>query len=327
MKILILGAAGFIGNKLAHELSLSNENEIFLVDNYFRGRNDEVFSQLTEKENCRFLNLDLTKSESFNSLDNNFDKVYFLASVVGVGYTTTNPSKVIEINTKIIINTLDWLRTLNKNCKILFSSTSECYASTIEYLDGIIPTAEDVPLSISNIQEPRYSYALTKMLGEAGLIHYCNELNLNHVIVRYHNVYGPRMGFSHVIPQVVKRFIDNENPFKIFGYNQTRSFNYIDDAVRGTILAMDKDSNHSLFHLGCSKSEITIEKLIKFIGELLNFDGEFEYEDAPSGSVNRRCPDISLAQSELGYEPKTEWKKGVESTVFWYKDYYSTNKI
>ena len=322
MKILILGAAGFIGSQISHKVCNDTDNDVYLVDNYFRGSNDDLFQELISRQNCTFLNLDLSMSESFSKLDTDFDQIYFLASVVGVGFTSTNPKKVIEINTSIIFNVLTWLENLKSDCKILFSSTSECYASTVDFYNGSVPTPEDIGLSIKDISNPRYTYALTKMLGEAGIIHYCNDLNKDYVIVRFHNVYGPRMGFSHVIPQVVKRFLDREVPFKIYGYDQTRSFNFIDDAVQGTMLAMNKKTDSHIFHLGCSNSEITIEKLVKFIGNLLDFEGDYEYENAPSGSVKRRCPDISLAKNELGYEPKIRWEDGVKKTVLWYKNFY-----
>ena len=88
---------------------------------------------------------------------------------------------------------------------------------------------------------------------------------------------------------------------------------------------MNKKTDSHIFHLGCSNSEITIEKLVKFIGNLLDFEGDYEYENAPSGSVKRRCPDISLAKNELGYEPKIRWEDGVKKTVLWYKNFYSND--
>lgn len=325
MKILILGAAGFIGNNLAISLSSDPNNELTLVDNYFRGKEDKNFLDTANKENCRFVNCDLTNPQSFNELHEDYDQIYFLASVVGVGFTNDFPKRVIELNTKIILNTLEWLNNIKSKPKILFTSTSECYASSIESLQGEIPTPENIPLSVRDISEPRFSYAITKMLGEAGIIHYCNDLGFDYSIIRYHNVYGPRMGFSHVIPQVVERFLKNENPFRVYGYNQTRSFNYISDAIQGTILAMNKQSNNKIFHIG-SLEEISIQELVEFIGVLLEFNGYYEKSAAPSGSVNRRCPDITLAKQELGYDPLITWRDGVKLTVDWYVNYFNTNR-
>ena len=83
-----------------------------------------------------------------------------------------------------------------------------------------------MPLCIEDIKNPRFTYAATKLLGESAFLQYGRAFGFESVIVRYHNVYGPRMGFKHVIPQVCKRLFDNENPFQVYGHNQTRSFNY-----------------------------------------------------------------------------------------------------
>ena len=139
-----------------------------------------------------------------------------LASVVGVDHVNEMPHEIIRINTALIYNTLEWLKK-DSNCKVLFTSTSECYAGTIEAFNYQIPTAEDVPLTIQDITHPRFTYAVTKMLGESGFIQYANKLGFECTIVRYHNVYGQRMGFKHVIPHLAQRFLNGENPFKIYG--------------------------------------------------------------------------------------------------------------
>ena len=321
MKILILGAAGFIGANIAKTLSKNPKNNLTLVDNYFRGSNDKFINDIIISDNCTFIECDLTNPDSFKRFDHDYDQVYFLASVVGVGFTSQYPRRVIEINTKIILNTLEWLACISAKPKVLFSSTSESYASSIDLKVGNIPSSEDIPLSVRNIFEPRYTYAITKILGEAGIIHYANDVGFDYVILRYHNVYGPRMGFSHVIPQVVKRFFEKEEPFKIFGWDQTRSFNFIDDAVNGTILAMNSNSNSKLFHIG-SEEEISIESLVRFIGKLLNYEGEYRNDISHIGSVSRRCPDITRARRELKYEPQILWQDGVTATVDWYANYY-----
>lgn len=247
-----------------------------------------------------------------------------LASVVGVDYVNEMPHEIIRINTALIYNTLEWLRS-SKCGKVVFTSTSECYAGTVEAFDYQIPTAEDVPLTIQDITHPRFTYAVTKMLGESGFIQYANKLGFECTIVRYHNVYGQRMGFKHVIPHLAQRFLNGENPFKIYGADQTRAFNHIDDAVKGTVLAMEKGGNGEIYHIG-TQEEITIKELIQYTGELMGFKGD--YIDAPTypGSVARRCPDISKAKKDLGYEPKVSWKDGLKDTINWYVDYLDKNK-
>ncbi len=324
-KALLIGGAGFIGKHLVEYLAENRNYEITIADNFFRGKIDENLRILTEKHDIKIIEGDLTDPKVFRTLDSDFDYVYMLASVVGVDYTTSIPHEIIRINTALIFNTLEWLK--NASCgKVLFTSSSECYAGTIETFGYEIPTPETIPLCIQDISHPRFTYAVTKMLGESGFLNYSRAFGFDCTIVRFHNVFGPRMGFKHVIPHIVQRFLNNENPFKVYGHDQTRAFCYITDAVEGTVLAMEKDgTNGECYHIG-SMEEITIETLIKYTGKLMGFSGE--YVDAPTypGSVSRRCPDITKARRQLGFEPRVHWKEGLQKTVKWYVDYIKSGK-
>ena len=286
-------------------------------------RSTIFYKKLIDTHNIKIVAGDFTDPAVFHSLESDYDYVYMLASVVGVDYVNKIPHEIIRINTALIYNTLEWLR--NSDCKkVLFTSTSECYAGAVEAFDYAIPTPETVPLTIKDIGHPRFTYAVTKMLGESGFLNYSRQLGFECSIIRYHNVFGPRMGFKHVIPHLTQRFTNGENPFKIYGHDQTRSFNYIDDAVEGTVLAMEKGGNGEIYHIG-TMEEITIEELIRYTGELMGFEGEYEYAPTYPGSVARRCPDITKATNELGYVPKVSWKEGLKETVKWYVDYLSQN--
>lgn len=321
---LLLGGAGFIGLQIADRLSQDMNSTVHICDSLFRttGEVDRALSMLLERGNVRLTKIDLTIPEMFSQLDKTYDKVYMLASVVGVDYANSVPHELIRINTAMVYNTLEWLRKA-KPGKALFTSTSECYAGAIEKFGYVIPTPESVPLCITEIGHPRFSYAVTKMLGEAGFLNYATAGFFETSVVRYHNVYGPRMGFKHVIPHVVQRLLDGETPFKIYGHDQTRSFNFIDDAVAGTIAAMDNGSNGEIYHIGAS-DEITIEELVRYIAEVMEMTPDFENAETFPGSVSRRCPDISKARSELNYNPEVTWKDGVRKTVEWYVDYIKT---
>jgi len=221
------------------------------------------------------------------------------------------------------LNTLEWLKGVSCG-RVLFSSTSETYAGTIEAFGYEVPTDEFVPLTVEDVTHPRFTYAITKMLGESGFINYSRQGYFDAVVVRYHNVYGPNMGFRHVIPHLVERFQKNESPFLVYGHDQTRAFNYIDDAVLGTVLALEKGKNQEIYHIGDS-DEISIKTLTRFVGELLNYEGEYQHAPTFPGSVSRRCPNITKAREDLSYKPSIEWKVGVTSTVSWYLEYLKEN--
>jgi nucleoside-diphosphate-sugar epimerase len=325
-KVLLIGGAGFIGLRIAQFLSEERTAcATTIIDNFFRGKEDEYLIHLRGKYNIKVIQADCTQPAAFDTLDKDYDHVYMLASVVGVEYTTQMPDEIIRINTALIYNTLEWLKTASCG-KVVFTSTSECYAGTIEAFNYAIPTPEKIPLCIEDIRHPRFTYAVTKMLGESGFMNYARVHGFKCTVVRYHNVYGERMGFKHVIPQVTQRFYNKENPFKIYGADQTRAFCYVDDAVEGTVLSMEQDgADGEIIHIGV-QDEIKIEEIVKYIGTLVGFDGAYEAVPAPDGSVSRRCPDISKAKRLLGYQPRVDYKTGVKRTFDWYMNYLKTGK-
>lgn len=323
-KILILGGAGFIGFNLAKQLHKKEDHHVTIADNLSRGKMDAKLSDLVKNSNIDFIEGDFTNEEDFEKLGSGFDDLYMLAAVVGVNNTLKNPSEIIRVNTKLTINTLEWLsRGTVKN--VIFTSTSENYAGTIDKFGYKVPTPEDIPLSIVDISHPRYTYAVTKILGESGFLNYSKAYNFKCTIVRYHNVIGPRMGFKHVIPHLAERFIKGkEDPFMMYGFDQTRSFCYVDDAVAGTIAAAESsNSNGEIYHIGSSE-EITIEQLIREAGKFFKYSGE--YEEAPTfpGSTARRCPDITKAKKDLGYKTLYSWKESLHMTLGWYKDFFES---
>lgn len=208
-RTLILGGTGFIGLQLARRLAqlIGRDDELLLVDNFSRGRNDaDVETFLGEYPSVRLIEADLMQPAAFESFKGAFDHVYLLASMLGVHRVETQPEVVMKTNTLIILNTLEWMvRSGSK--RIFFSSTSENYAGGYDYNILAIPTAEDTPLVISDIRNPRFSYAVTKIWGEAACIFYGTKHGFSTMIGRYHNVYGPRMGFDHVVPQLTERIL------------------------------------------------------------------------------------------------------------------------
>lgn len=318
---LIIGGAGFIGMNLAKFLTSNRDCKVTLADFSFLRDEKEYFSD-DQKSRIRFIKDDFSSMRAFDSLEKDFDYVYMLASVVGVNNTLDYPDEVIRVNTSLILNCLEWLKTTSVK-KVLFTSTSETYSGTTELLDYPIPTDESVPLCIQDVSDPRFTYAITKILGESSFLTYAKKYNFDATIVRYHNAFGPDMGFKHVIPHLVERFTANESPFRMYGHDQTRAFSFIDDTINGTVLAMESErSAGEIFHIG-SDQEISIADLIKTVGEMMGYRGD--YVEAPTypGSVSRRCPDISKAKRLLGYNPKTSWVSGLETTVDWYKNYFS----
>jgi nucleoside-diphosphate-sugar epimerase len=323
-KVLILGGAGFVGMHLAKFITHHRDHELTIAD-YAFGRNLTDYFTPAQLARVRFVQGDFSQASAFDQLEADYDHFYMLASVVGVNPTLESPEEVLRINTLLILNSLEWVKR-SRVRKALFSSTSEAYSGTTEVFDYPVPTDEFVPLCIQDVSQPRFSYAITKIFGESAFLNYARKFDFEATVVRYHNAFGPDMGFKHVIPHLVERFLKKENPFKVYGHDQTRAFSFIDDSVEGTVLAMESDkANGDIFHLG-SSVEISIETLVRTVGEMLGFEGEYEMAPTYPGSVSRRCPDISKARHVLGYNPRVDWKVGLKRTVDWYVDYFATHE-
>jgi nucleoside-diphosphate-sugar epimerase len=322
---LILGGAGFIGYHTAQYLVKNRRYDLTIADDFSGGCRDKDLELLCSQNNIRIVTADLSAQNAFDQLDARYDDVYVLASVVGVNRCIEEPEEVIRINTGIILNTAEWLRR-SKPDRILFASSSENYAATTDVFNYPVPTGESVPLCIADTRHPRFTYAATKILGEAAFFAYGRRLGIHTTVVRYQNIYGPRMGFKHAIPHIIERIYKGENPVKIYGAGQTRAFCFCSDAAEGTVLAMESDSsNQQVYHIG-SDNEITIDDLTRSIGTEMGYTGSYEKAPTYPGSVSRRCPDTGKAQKELNYAPKVSMSDGIKAVVDWYRAFFDSGE-
>ena len=320
---LITGGAGFIGFHLARDLSEDGFN-VTILDNFSRGREDEEFHELISRNNVHFIKADITEKSSFNNIGE-FDYVYHLAAINGTGNFYSIPDQVLRVGVIGTLNVLDWFVKCGKG-KILFSSSSETYAGALKLLssDFPIPTPENVPLVIDDPSNVRWSYGAGKIIGEVAFHSYSAANGMDKFsIVRYHNIYGPRMGFEHVIPQFIERIERGDNPFYIMGGTETRSFCYVDDAVVATRMVMESEkSNGKVIHIGRSDGEISILDLANKIFSVADVKPELEIRPAPEGSVKRRCPDVQEL-TNLGFSPNISLEDGLDRIYQWYHEYYN----
>ena len=305
-----------MANKLSEDLS----NNITLIDNLHRGRVDNLFKTLIERENVHFINLDLRNLEELkDNIWSDYEQVYHLAAIVGVKHCVKYPELVLEVNLKSSLNIVQLMK--EKKCKkILLSSTSETYADGMELGIIKIPTDEKVPLVIKDVLNPRSSYAVSKIASEQIVI-FNSKNNYNYSIVRYHNIFGPRMGYAHVIPEVIKRILKKENPFKVYGYNQSRAFCYVDDAINQTIAVMDSElANSEIFHIGNNTEEIKILDLVKELFRILNYKAEMKCIEPPKGSVDRRSPDTTKINKIMRELYLKSSRDTLKETAKWYQN-------
>jgi len=321
MKVLITGGAGFIGFHLAKYLS-EKDYEITISDNLFRGKIDYDFQNLIGRRNVEFINTDLTERKEFNKFKKDYDYVYHLAAINGTRYFYEIPHEVLRVNVLSLVNVLDWLVT--SNCKrLIWTSSSEVYAGTAIISKAPMPTPEEVPLTIADVFNPRSSYAGSKIIGELLCINYAKQHGFHLSILRPHNIYGPRMGYEHVIPQFIERVIKKETPFKIYGGEQSRAFCFIEDFVRGIrLVAESSRTNGEITNIGNDKEEIKIIDLAQKMFEISGFYPKLKILPSPKGSVNRRCPDITKVKKLVGYEPRIDLDTGLQKTYDWYLEHH-----
>lgn len=321
-KILITGGAGFIGYHLASRLAEDKGNHVTLLDNFSRGQKDILFEALTARPNVKSLSLDITKEPALNNVDDDYDEVYHFAAMLGVRNVLEKPHEVLRVNSIATLFLLDWF-CRSKSKKIVFASTSEVYAWTHKIMPLPIPTPEDVPLVLTDIEDPRATYAASKIFGEVSVRQYCKIYHKPFTIVRYHNVYGPRMGNQHVIPEMCSRILGGENPLAVYSGENTRSFCYVSDAVEATLLAMrEKSSEGATFNVGNDEEEIKILDLSKKILKKMGLQVPVVSKPVTHDPVSRRCPDLKKARALLNYKPQVSLEEGLSVTLDWYKNQF-----
>lgn len=320
MKILITGGAGFIGYHLAayHQ---RRGDAVLILDNLFKteGLTDPALEALARHPGVQFVQADLTKPLTVEAWDGDrVDIVYHLAAINGTQLFYEMPYQVARTNLLITLNLLDWLEDREIG-RLTYASTSEVYAGCEQVGLLTLPTNEDIPVVFPQPTNVRFSYGTSKFMGEFLCLQFGEKMKIPTSVVRYHNIYGPRMGTKHVIPEFIGRMARQENPFRIYGGKQTRAFCYIDDAVAAThLVATTPACDRAVIHVGNAREEITIEALARMLMEQLGKWFDIQECGGRGGSVLRRCPDTTKLKTLTGFEARVALKDGLARTREWY---------
>jgi len=313
-RVVILGAAGFIGYHLAKSLAVDAKVDLLLVDNFIRGANDEDFLKLSGLQNVNFAELDLSKESSFENLFNKSDLVINCAALNGTQNFYQVPLDVM-LNTGISAFFAARYAALAQVHKYIYLGSSESYAGGVNLGFVGVPTSESVPLVIENVENIRWSYSLGKTFGEIACYSANSQLGLNFQILRIHNIYGPRMGNKHVIPDLIEKF--RLGNMDVPGHGESRAFMYIDDLV-GVVrfLIANENNDIKLMNVG-SQTETLIKILAEKIAEVLEIEKAIKPLESWPGSVKRRLPDTSLLRSIYAFD-ETSLDEGLDKTISWY---------
>ncbi len=333
MKILVTGAAGFIGYHLCKRL-LSEGHAVVGLDNindyydpqlkFDRLKELGVVKEQAEKwntlstsiveDNFSFIRLNLQDRAALPKLfsSNSFDQVCNLAAQAGVRYSIENPEVYVDTNIVGFLNILECCRDY-KVSKLVYASSSSVYGNSKE-----VPFTEK-----QSVDEPISMYAATKKSNELMAHTYSHLFNIETVGLRFFTVYGP-WGRPDMAMFLFTDAILHNKPIKVFNEgNLSRDFTYISDIIDGvmTVISSDSQSKNSIYNIGNSKPV----KLLDFISALeseLGLTATKQMMAMQDGDVHRTWADVSSLQKDFGYEPSVSVAEGIAAFVTWYKSYY-----
>lgn len=308
MKIIVTGGAGFLGSHLCDKL-IELGSEVICIDNLITG-DEKNIEHLKNNPNFKFINYDVV-----NGLPEGLeaDQIYHLASPASPN--KNNPKSYIALSFETMqVNTLGIWKlaemAVSMGAKFLFASTSEVYGDPKEH-----PQKEDYNGNVSTTG-PRSVYDEAKRFGETITAAFVRSKGLDGRIIRIFNTYGPKMpDDGRVVIEFVKAAKDNRI-LPIFGDGkQTRSFCYVSDLIDGIVAAMEKGRKGEIYNLG-NPDEFTILELAEKVKSITGSSSEIKsVESLPADDPMQRCPDITRAKKELGWEPKISLEEGLRILI------------
>ena len=315
---LVTGGSGFVGAGLVRELVARGE-AVRVLDDNSRGHP----RRLVGLENQIDIMVgDVRNRDLVEKATAGCHTVWHLAFINGTRHFYERPDDVLDVGIRGTLNTID--AALESGVRrYVFASTSETYNVPTH-----VPTTESERLLIPDVLNPRFSYGGGKIAGELLTLHLAARRGLETVIVRPHNIYGPDMGFAHVIPEIVQRILKVSNgaqessiklPIQGDG-SETRAFCHIDDGAHGFVVAGLKGQPGGVYHLG-REEETSIADLILKIGEAMGIRLELVPGPLREGGTPRRCPDTSKLTA-LGYDSQVGLDEGLTQTVQWYMNHF-----
>jgi nucleoside-diphosphate-sugar epimerase len=308
MRILITGAAGFLGSHLA-DLLLNHGHEVVGLDNFITGRQENI-THLNSKPKFSFINHDVIQPIK---IPGQIDRIYHLASPASPLAYASHRVATLKVNSQGTWNLLELA--LEKSARFLIASTSEIYGDPAGPLQREDYWGNVNPIGL------RSMYEEAKRFGEACVMAYNRERAADTRIVRIFNTYGPRMhpADGRVVTNFVRQALTDQ-PITIAGDGtQTRSFCYVSDTIRGLELAMEADF-HEPINIG-NPNETTVLQLARTILELIpETKSKIAFQPRADYDPRARCPDILRARQILSWSPQIPLKEGLASVIAYHRE-------
>jgi len=307
-KVLITGAAGFIGSHLVDKF-LDEGWYVIGMDNFLTGSEDNIAHQVGNR-NFKFIYYNVT---NYIFLSDRVDLVLHFACPASPIDYLNYPIQTLKVDSLGTLNTLGLAK--EKSARYVFASTSEIYGDP-----QVHPQTEDYWGNVNPIG-PRSVYDEAKRFSESMTMAYQRTHGIDTRIVRIFNTYGPRMRLhdGRIVPNFIYQSATNQD-ITIYGDgSQTRSFCYVADLVEGIYaVSVQDDLDGEVFNLG-NTGEYTVKEFAEYIKSMLNSKSEIVYRDLPEDDPKMRRPDISKAKRILGWEPKHSLKEGLEKTIEYFR--------
>ncbi|HCI03506.1 TPA: protein CapI [Candidatus Peribacteria bacterium] len=313
MKILLTGAAGFIGFHTAKAL-LERGDEVIGLDNfspYYDPKLKEArAAQLDGKPGFKMIRGDVTDRETVREAMKGVDRVCHLAALAGVRYSFEHPEEYISNNIQGFFEILDEVKQ-QEIAGLIYASSSSVYGGNEK-----APSQED-----DKVDNQLSLYGMTKKDNELMAHTYNHLYGIPVTGLRFFTVYG-EWGRPDMALFLFTDAILNDRPIDVFGEGKMqRDFTYIDDIVSGVISSIDKNYDEEIFNLGCGRKEELMD-YISTIEKACGKEAEKNFTGMQPGDVRVTSADISHARDKLDYNPQTMIDEGVPRFVKWYRDYY-----
>ncbi|MCY1644318.1 NAD-dependent epimerase/dehydratase family protein [Methylorubrum sp. SL192] len=310
-RLAVTGAGGFIGAHLTRAL-LAEGHEVVAIDNYIRGQASRLANAQGAIER---VTLDVRDKDALVEALRGVECVFHLAAVNGTENFYTQPQLVLDVGVRGAL-------AVSEACieagvpDLVVASSAEVYQTP-----RVVPTDETIEMVIPDSLNPRYSYGGSKLISELIAFNYCRDKLRKVQVFRPHNIYGPDMGWKHVVPQLIEKIVAAGDGGSITlqgDGSETRAFCYVSDVVDGIVRMWRDGESMNVYHIG-SMEEVAIRDLARITAEALGTRVELIAGAAAAGATPRRCPDIGKMQA-IGYAPSVSLVQGIERTVAWYRE-------
>jgi GDP-mannose 4,6-dehydratase len=312
-KVLVTGASGFIGSHLVEEL-IKRGDQVTALNEYNSFGDTGWLKEVAG--DFETIDGDVRDSEFIRKLVETIDSVYNLASLIAIPYSYQAGRSYFETNTFGLLNLVEALKGTDK--RLVHVSTSEVYG-----------TPKNVPIRETDAINPQSPYAASKAAADSLVSAYTKSFDLNTLVIRPFNTFGPRQSMRAIIPTVASQVLSDSTEICIGNLESKRDMTYVSDTVAGIILGMESNLRDDVIHLGTGQTHSVLQ-IVNYIQEITGTAKKITIESHRIRPINS---EIQVLQSDpqkaidlLAWNPQTEFKNGLSLTIDWISNKTSYHK-